>query len=122
MFNCLIMLTRENKTQKDLIKNLKDIPVWWWGISRRQRQTEGQTEWLLYRDEGSFIESGGVAQWVHVCYLNDYACMHAVRITECLTIQYKNNCVQKHAHVYVWLEPGDTGGLNGGRKMSTSQD
>lgn len=43
----------------------------------------------IVQTQGQFYS---VAQCVHVCYVNDYVCMHAVRITEYLSIQYKNNC------------------------------
>ncbi len=71
--------------------------------TRDRQRVQRQTEWLLYRVRGSFIQRGGGALSVCVCvrHLNDYACMYAVGITECLSIQYKNNCESVCANVKI---------------------
>ena len=36
-----------------------------------------------------------------VCCLNDYVCLHAVRITEGPSVQYKNNCESVRTNVQI---------------------
>lgn len=40
----------------------------------------------------SEVEGHYVCEGICVCHLYDYVWMHAVSITECSSIQYKNNC------------------------------
>ena len=54
-----------------------------------------------------------------VCYQNDYVCMHAVRITECSSIQYKNNCECVCTNVPICMYV--CGGAGGHRRIKRRQ-
>lgn len=63
-----------------------------WCHQTQETDGDRQKEWLLYRVRVFYTE-----RWRG----SEYACLHAVRITEGPSVQYKNNCEYARTNVQI---------------------